>query len=120
MRLLRDDNRPEHNMYIFTGLGWSVDKKAEIYAEIRPAGEPHIIYWKSGKPCKSEYYQKRSSLRNKKYSSKDKTTEVILEKKIPLFIDYYTAWVDDKGAINFRDDIYRRDKVLTEYLFPGN
>jgi len=70
------------------------------------------------KSKKSEYYQKRSSLRNRKYSIKDKTTEVILEKKIPLFIDYYTAWVDDNGAINFRDDIYRRDKLLVEYLFP--
>jgi len=69
------------------------------------------------KSKKSEYYQKRNSLRNRKYSSKDKTTEVILDKKIPLFIDYYTAWVDDNGAINFRDDIYRRDKVLMEYLF---
>ncbi|RKY94601.1 MAG: hypothetical protein DRQ13_08040, partial [Ignavibacteriae bacterium] len=60
----------------------------------------------------SEYYQKRSALRNRKDSSENKTTELILGKKIPLFIDYYTAWVDDKGAINFRDDIYRRDKVL--------
>ena len=65
----------------------------------------------------SEYYHKRSALRNRKDSSENKTTELILEKKIPLFIDYYTAWVDDKGAINFRDDIYRRDKVLKEYLF---
>ena len=65
----------------------------------------------------SEYYHKRSALRNRKDSSENKTTELILEKKIPLFIVYYTAWVDDKGAINFRDDIYRRDKVLKEYLF---
>ncbi|NNG27033.1 MAG: L,D-transpeptidase family protein, partial [Ignavibacteriaceae bacterium] len=70
------------------------------------------------KSIKSEYYQKRSSLRNRKYSSEDKTTEVILDKKIPLFIDYYTAWVDNNGAINLRDDIYRRDKLLVEYLFP--
>lgn len=68
----------------------------------------------------SEYYQKRSSLRKRKYSSEDKTTELILEKKIPLFIDYYTAWVDNNGAINFRDDIYRRDKVLMEYLLSEN
>ncbi len=66
----------------------------------------------------NEYYQKRSSLRNIKYSTEDKTTEIILEKKIPLFIDYFTAWVDNNGAINFRDDIYYRDKLLTEYLFP--
>ena len=68
----------------------------------------------------SEYYEKRSSLRNRKYLTEDKTTEVILDKKIPLFIDYYTAWVDDNGAINFRDDIYRRDKLLVEYLLSEN
>ncbi len=68
----------------------------------------------------SEYYQKRSSLRRNHYSSKDKTTEVILERKIPLFIDYYTAWVDINGEINFRDDVYRRDKILYDYIIPGN
>jgi murein L,D-transpeptidase YcbB/YkuD len=67
-----------------------------------------------------EYNNKRYSLRNRKYSSEDKATELILEKKIPLFIDYYTAWVDDSGAVNFRDDIYRRDKLLMEYLFPAD
>ena len=72
------------------------------------------------KSIKSEYYKKRSSLRNRKYSSENKTTEVILDKKIPLYIDYYTAWVDNNGALNFRDDIYRRDKLLGEYLFSEN
>jgi len=62
----------------------------------------------------SEYYKKRSSLR--KYSSIGKTTDVKLSKKIPLFIDYYTAWVDENGIINFREDVYNRDKVLLEYL----
>jgi len=72
------------------------------------------------KSIKSEYYQKRSSLRNRKYSSEDKTMEVILDKKIPLFIDYYTAWVDNNGAINFRDDIYRRDEILLKYILAEN
>lgn len=61
-----------------------------------------------------EYYKKRSSLRQ--YSSFGKTTDVKLSKKIPLFIDYYTAWVDDEGVIQFRADVYDRDKVLLEYL----
>lgn len=64
----------------------------------------------------SEYYQKRSSLR--RYASLGKTTDVILTKKIPLVIDYYTAWVDENGDVNFRDDVYRKDKLLKEYLFP--
>ncbi|HSD64254.1 MAG TPA: L,D-transpeptidase family protein, partial [Ignavibacteriaceae bacterium] len=63
----------------------------------------------------SEYYKKRSELR--KNRSFGRSTEVVLNKKIPLFIDYYTAWVDDNGEINFRDDVYDQDKILTGYLF---
>ena len=38
---------------------------------------------------------------------------VFLHQKTPLFIDNYTAWVDDHGVLQFRDDIYRKDAVLT-------
>jgi murein L,D-transpeptidase YcbB/YkuD len=62
----------------------------------------------------SEYAKKRESLR--KYASLGKTTDVILSKKIPLYIDYYTAWVDENGTIQFSADVYDRDKVLLEYL----
>lgn len=66
----------------------------------------------------SEYYKKRSSLR--KYTSLGETTDIILSQKTPVYIDYYTAWVDDEGVINFRADVYDRDKVLTEYLKKNN
>jgi murein L,D-transpeptidase YcbB/YkuD len=62
----------------------------------------------------SEYYKKRSSLR--KYASLGETTDVILSQKTPVYIDYYTAWVDDNGVIQFRNDVYDRDKVLLNYL----
>lgn len=61
-----------------------------------------------------EYSEKRGSLR--KYASLGKTTDVVLSKKIPLYIDYYTAWVDENDVVNFRADVYDRDKVLLEYL----
>jgi murein L,D-transpeptidase YcbB/YkuD len=66
------------------------------------------------KEAVSEYAEKRESLR--KYASLGETTDVILSKKIPLYIDYYTAWVDNSGVIQFRTDVYDRDKVLLEYL----
>ena len=36
---------------------------------------------------------------------------------IPVVITYYTAWVDDQGRLNFRDDIYAHDKKLAEKMF---
>ena len=64
------------------------------------------------------YTAKRESLR--KYASLGKTTDVILAKKVPLYIDYYTSWVDDDGRINFRADVYDRDKVLLKFLESRN
>lgn len=34
---------------------------------------------------------------------------VKLDKKIPVSIIYYTAWIDKSGLLNFRDDIYGHD-----------
>lgn len=44
------------------------------------------------------------------------TTEVKLYKRIPLFIDYYTTWVDENGVLNYRDDVYEKDAVLKKHL----
>lgn len=38
-----------------------------------------------------------------------KTTYVKAAQPTPIFITYLTAWVDEKGMINFRDDIYGKD-----------
>jgi murein L,D-transpeptidase YcbB/YkuD len=39
------------------------------------------------------------------------TTSVNLTKKWPVQIVYRTAWIDESGVLNFRDDIYGHDKV---------
>jgi murein L,D-transpeptidase YcbB/YkuD len=36
---------------------------------------------------------------------------------IPVVITYYTAWVDDNGQLNFRDDIYGHDANLAGKMF---
>jgi len=38
---------------------------------------------------------------------------------VPVFITYYTAWVDEKGLLNFRDDIYKRDATIAKKMFAG-
>ncbi|WP_374651731.1 murein L,D-transpeptidase [Dongia sp.] len=37
------------------------------------------------------------------------TESVLLTHSIPVHIVYDTAWVDEDGTVNFRDDTYRRD-----------
>ncbi|MDT3696704.1 MAG: L,D-transpeptidase family protein [Ignavibacterium sp.] len=66
---------------------------------------------------KNEFARVRDSLR--KGNSYGVTTEVKLTKKIPLFIDYYTTWVDEDGFFNYRDDVYSRDAILLENLKPA-
>jgi len=36
---------------------------------------------------------------------------------IPVLITYYTAWVDDNGQLNFREDIYGHDSDLGGKMF---
>ena len=38
---------------------------------------------------------------------------------VPVFIIYYTAWVDDLGELNFREDVYGHDKKLKAKMFTG-
>jgi len=42
---------------------------------------------------------------------------VTLKETVPVFIGYFTAWVDSKGQLNFRDDVYGHDKRLAGKLF---
>lgn len=44
-------------------------------------------------------------------------TPVRLVERIPVAIGYFTAWVDDGGRLNFRDDIYGHDARLARELF---
>ena len=40
-----------------------------------------------------------------------------LKNKIPVYIGYFTAWVDDQGQINFYKDVYERDERVAALLF---
>jgi L,D-transpeptidase YcbB len=42
---------------------------------------------------------------------------VTLKKEVPVFISYFTAWVDGSGTLQFREDVYSHDKRLEKVLF---
>ncbi|THU37082.1 murein L,D-transpeptidase [Niastella caeni] len=41
---------------------------------------------------------------------------VAVKNPMPVYITYFTAWVDRQGDLNFRDDIYNRDPQLANLL----
>ena len=40
-----------------------------------------------------------------------------LKYTIPVYIGYFTAWVDDDGSIHFYEDVYNRDAPLASLIF---
>lgn len=40
-----------------------------------------------------------------------------LKNKIPVYIGYFTAWVDDDGILHFYEDVYNRDQQLATLIF---
>jgi murein L,D-transpeptidase YcbB/YkuD len=45
-----------------------------------------------------------------------KTRTVFLHEPIPVLLLYWTAWVDSDGRVNFRHDLYDRDKFVQKGL----
>jgi murein L,D-transpeptidase YcbB/YkuD len=45
---------------------------------------------------------------------------VSLKEMVPVYIGYFTAWVDRNGKLNFRDDIYGHDRTMAQQLFTAN
>jgi murein L,D-transpeptidase YcbB/YkuD len=43
-------------------------------------------------------------------------TTIYLPKKVPVYITYYTCWVDESGALQFRQDVYGLDVVLYDHM----
>lgn len=62
----------------------------------------------------NEFRNIRNQLRKEKKHIKSTTVKLL--KPIPLFIDYYTAWVDDNNVLNYREDIYKYDQLLLASL----
>ncbi len=49
-----------------------------------------------------------------------KEKSVYIAKKTPVFIAYFTAFIDRDGKLNFRKDIYQLDERLASTIISGN
>jgi murein L,D-transpeptidase YcbB/YkuD len=45
---------------------------------------------------------------------------ITLNSPVPVYITYFTAWVDDEGIVHFRDDVYGHDADMQRELFDPN
>lgn len=52
--------------------------------------------------------------------AKRKEQRVQLKTSLPVYLVYFTAWVDEDGTVHFRDDIYGHDKTLALKYFAKN
>jgi murein L,D-transpeptidase YcbB/YkuD len=50
-------------------------------------------------------------------SEGDKEKYVKVKDPVPVLIIYYTAWVDEQGKLQFREDIYGHDARLAQKMF---
>src|SRR5205085_6080785 len=56
------------------------------------------------------------SVRIAKAMSGSSPATILLKKRYPVYLTYQTAWVDDEGLLQFREDIYGHDKVQAKQL----
>ncbi|MBR4136155.1 MAG: L,D-transpeptidase family protein [Bacteroidales bacterium] len=85
-----------------------------------------IIMGKEPTTEKGEKYleklEEQDSIRYEKLSDYDKQfyrklmpTSIHLKKQMPLYIEYYTCFLDDKGRMQYRNDIYYKDGNILIY-----
>ncbi len=43
--------------------------------------------------------------------AQNRTTHIRLQKPVPVYLMYWTTWVDDEGKLQIRDDVYQRDLI---------
>lgn len=48
-----------------------------------------------------------------------KTINIQIKPTLPVYIVYFTAWVDNSGEINFRNDLYNMDNQLAKEIFSN-
>lgn len=106
----------EHSIYFHdtpSKSGFVKEKRAFSHGCIR-LSEPARL---------AEYLLRNDSTWNaaaiRKAMNGDKEITVKLSSPVPVVLGYFTAWVDEAGLLNFREDVYGHDQRLAAELFVG-
>ncbi|SFN87021.1 Murein L,D-transpeptidase YcbB/YkuD [Chitinophaga sp. YR627] len=106
----------EYNIYLHDtpskGL-FGENKRTFSHGCIRVSEPQHLAEWLLRKD--STWTQKK--ITEAMNGSKEKF--ITLKERVPVYIGYFTAFVDSDGRLNFRDDVYGHDAKLAATLF-GN
>ncbi len=104
----------EYNIYLHDtpskGL-FGENKRTFSHGCIRVSEPQHLAEWLLRKDS-AWTQQKIVTAMN---GSKEKF--ISLKEKVPVYIGYFTAFVDSNGRLNFRDDVYGHDARLAATLF---
>lgn len=87
------------------------DKRAFSHGCIR-VKDPHKL---ASYLLKDESAWNDSKIRSAMNAGTEKWVK--LDKPVPVLISYFTAWVDEDGTLNFREDIYGHDTKMKNQLF---
>ncbi len=102
-----------HNIYLHDSPAKSLfneDKRAFSHGCIRLA-EPKKL---ASYLLRNDTAWNEEKITNAMNAGIEKT--VVLKKPMPVFIAYFTSWVDRSGQLNFRNDIYNRDSRLAAMI----
>jgi murein L,D-transpeptidase YcbB/YkuD len=83
------------------------DSRAFSHGCVRVSEPKHLAMWL----LRNEPSWTEARIDSAMNAGKEKT--VTLKETVPVFIGYFTAFVDDNGLMNFREDIYKRDERLS-------
>jgi murein L,D-transpeptidase YcbB/YkuD len=94
-----------------------------LFAEDRRAFSHGCI--RLSEPAKLARFLLRSedswdSVKITKAMNAGKEHNVPVKETVPVYIGYFTAWVDREGKLNFRDDIYGHDRKMADQLLNPN
>lgn len=89
---------------------WELERLGMIVGQ-EPQTKKGEKYLEKMEEKETEYYEKLSDY-DKAFYRKLRPSSVMLKKRMPLFIEYYTCFVGDDGRVQYREDMYYKDENI--------